>query len=216
VQTVRLLSAMGQDPPDRTPRDQEIDVSTPGAGGPQPPEQDPSQSGQPANWGQQPPAGQFQPGQEPQQQPWGAAQPPAGQPYPGQQPWGAAQPPAGAPAFGQPQQPEKPKRKWLPIVGGIVALIVVLGGLSTFLGGGEPEVGDCLHEESGSEYKTVDCGSADAQYKVEGKDRDMTYQELGDAVNDDSACSGVANWTVALWIGQDEAKDGHVYCASDV
>jgi len=181
-------------------------VSTPGSGGPQPPEQDPSQQGQPASWGQQPPAGQPYPGQQPPAgaQPWGTPQQP-GQPAFGQ--------PAGAQAFGEPQ---KPKRKWLPIVGGIVALLVVLGALSTFLGGGEPKVGDCLKEESATQYKTVDCDSDDAQYKVEGTDEDMTYNELGDAVNDDSACPDVDNWSVALWIGDKEDEDGHVYCASDV
>ena len=202
-------------------------MSTPGSGGPQPPEQDPSQQGQPASWGQQPPVGQPYPGQ----------QPPAGQPYPGQQPpagaqpWGTPQQPGqpafgqpafGQPAFGQPAgaqafgEPQKPKRRWLPIVGGIVALLVVFGALSTFLGGGEPKVGDCLEQDGATQYKTVDCDSDDAQFKVEGTDEDMTYNELGDAVNDDSACPDVDNWSVALWIGDDEDEDGHVYCASDV
>ena len=44
----------------------------------------------------------------------------------------------------------------------------------------------------------------------------MTYQETADAVSNDSACSGVDNWTIALWIGDDESEDGHVYGASDV
>jgi hypothetical protein len=182
-------------------------VSTPGAGGPQPPEQDPHQSGQPANWGQQPPAGQPFTGQQPQQ-PWGAPQQPGGPQAFGQQP-GGVQP------FGQPQQPEKPKRKWLPIIGGLVALIVVLGALTTFLGGGEPEVGDCLKAESSTEFSTVGCDSDDAQYRVEGTDQDMTYAEMEAAVNEDSACPDVENWTVALWVGEDETKDGHVYCVTD-
>ncbi|MCW2574063.1 MAG: hypothetical protein JWR66_93 [Modestobacter sp.] len=192
-------------------------MSTPGAGGPQPPEQDPSQSGPPANWGQQPPAGQPQPGQEPPQQPWGAAQPPAGQPYPGQQPWGAVQPPAGAPAFGQaqqPEKPEKPKRKWLPIVGGIVALIVVLGGLSSFLGGGDPEVGDCIKPD-GTSFQTVDCNDDTAQAKIVGTDADMTGEEF-DATSVQELCLDFANATSVLWYGSDNAKDGHVYCAEDV
>jgi hypothetical protein len=195
---------MVHDRPDHMPRDQEIDVSTPGAGGPQPPEQDPSQSGPPANWGQQPPAGQPYPGQ----------QPPAGQPYPGQQPWGAAPPPAGAPAFGQPQQPEKPKRKWLPIVGGIVALIVVLGGLSSFLGGGDPEVGDCIKPD-GTSFQTVDCNDDTAQARIVGTDADMTGEEF-DATSAQELCLDFANATSVLWYGSDNAEDGHVYCAEDV
>ncbi|HEV7871879.1 MAG TPA: hypothetical protein VGO95_11545 [Modestobacter sp.] len=192
-------------------------MSTPGAGGPQPPEQDPSQSGQPADWGQQPPAGQPQPGQE-SQQPWGAQQPPAGQPQPGQeppqQPWGAAQPPAGAPGFGQPQ-PEKPKRKWLPIVGGIVALIVVLVALSSFLGGGDPEVGDCIHQTGASAFDTVDCDADNADFRIVGTDADMTGEEF-DATSAQELCTDFANATSVLWYGSDNAKDGHVYCAEDV
>src|SRR3978361_2036244 len=107
---------MGQDLPDRTSRDQEIDVSTPGSG-PQPPEQDPRQPGQPAGWGQQPPARQPYPGQpQPVGPPHPARPPPAARPSRAQQPWGAPQGPAGAQAFGQPEQPQKRKRKWLPIV----------------------------------------------------------------------------------------------------
>jgi len=204
-------------------------VSTPGSGGPQPPEQDPSQFGQ--AWGQQPPAGPPQGGQQPwggaPQQPgqpgqqWGAPQQP-GQPQqwgapqqPGQpgQPWGAPQGPGGAQAVGQPQ---KPKRKVLQIVLAVLAAIVVLGALSTFLGAGDPEVGDCLHEKSLTEYETVDCDSDDAQYRVEGTDEDMTYNELEDAVANETACSSVDDWTYALWLGEDEDEDGKVFCTTDV
>ena len=196
-------------------------MSTPGSGGPQPPEQDPSQPGQPAGWGQQPPAGQPFPGQ----------QPGAGQPYPGQQPpqpWdqstapqGFGQPagqpfgaqPGGATPFGQPEQ--KPKRKWLPILGAVVGAIVVLTALASFFGGGDPEVGDCIQQTGASDFKTVDCDSDDAQYRIEGTDSDMTGDEF-DAADDASLCEDVPSTTFVLWSGTDESEDGNVYCASDV
>ncbi|MBB3674428.1 LppU/SCO3897 family protein [Modestobacter versicolor] len=185
-------------------------MSTPGPGGPQPPEQNPGQPGQPASWGQQPPAGQ-QP-----QQPWGTPdQPaapqgfgqPAGQPFGGQ--------PGGATPFGQPAEPQKPKRKWLPIVGGVIALLVVLGALTTFLGAGEPEVGDCIQQTDASEFETVDCDSDEAQYRIEGTDSDMTGDEFNAAADTD-LCEDVPSTTFVLWSGTDESEDGNVYCASDV
>jgi hypothetical protein len=194
-----LLSVVGQDLPDPTSRDQEIDVSTPGAGGPQPPEQDPNQPAQP-NAGQQSPGGQ--PWGPPPQQQWGAQQP--------QQPWGAPQPPAGQ-AFGQ---PEKPTRKWLPIVGGIVALLVVLGALSSFLGAGDPEVGDCVKPD-GLSFETVDCDDEGARAKIVGTDADMTGEEF-EAADANALCTDYADATSVLWYGTSNDEEGQVYCAEDL
>jgi hypothetical protein len=177
-------------------------VSTPGAGGPQPPEQDPSQPAQPAGWGQQPPAGQPYPGQQPPagQQPWGAPQQPG-------------QPAFGQPGFGQPQQPEKPKRKWLPIVGGIVALLVVLGALSSFLGVGDPEVGDCVKPD-GLSFEMVGCDDDEARAKIIGTEADMTGDEF-EAADIDALCTDYANATSVLWYGTSNDDEGQVYCAED-
>jgi hypothetical protein len=209
-----------QDLRDRTPRDQETDVSTSGTGGPQPPEQDPSQSGQPAAWGQQPPAGQQYPGGQPQQ-PWGAPQPPADQQYPGaqpQQPWGAPQPPSGQPYPGQQPafgEPEKPKRKWLPIVGGIVALFVVLGALSSLLGGSSAEVGDCVNAAT-DEIGVVGCDDSEAAFTVVGVVEDVSQNEL---TSDPEVC---ADWPSAAgyaWEGtspDDLDSDGTGYCLEEL
>jgi hypothetical protein len=197
-------------------------VSTPGPGGPQPPEQDPRQPGQPASWGQQPPAGQPYPGQPypgqqpPAGQPWGAPQQPgypqAGYPQqPGTpQPFGAT----GAQAFGAPA-PQKPKRRWLPIVGGVIALIVVLSALTNLLGGGDPKVGDCIQQTGDSNFETVDCDSSDAERKVVGIDDDMTGDEFRDAPAE-QLCTDFPDTTFVLWSGSDESEDGHVYCTTDV
>jgi hypothetical protein len=196
---------MGHDLRDRTSRDQEIDVSTPGTGGPQPPEQDPSQSAQPTNPGQQPPAGQ----------PWGAPQ--AGQPYPGQQPqqpWGAPQQP-GMPAFGQPQEPGKPKRKWLPIVGGVVALLVVLGVLSTFLGGASAKAGDCVNDKP-DEIGVVDCDSDEAAFTVAGVVEDVSQNQMN---NDETVCEEWPNWVAFAWEGtnpDDLDSEGTGYCLEEL
>ena len=191
---------MGQDLPDRTSRDQEIDVSTPGSG-PQPPEQNPSQPGQPAGWGQQAPVGQPFPGQ----------QPPAGQPFPGQQPWGPPPGGTGAQAFGQPEQPQTKRRTWLPILGGVIVLVVVLGLLNTFLGGNSAKAGDCVNEKT-NEIGVVDCTSKTAAYKVAGVVDDVSQNDLQ---NDAAVCDKWPNSVAYAWEGNkpdDLNSKGTGYC----
>ena len=195
-------------------------MSTPGSG-PQPPEQNPGQPGQGAGRGQQPPTGQPVPGQPwdaPQgaagQQPWGAPQPdqpgqqPWGAPPAGQQPWGAT----GAQAYGQPEQPAKKSRTWLPIVGGVLVLLVVLALLSTFLGGGDPEVGDCVTPD-GNSFATVDCDSDDAQEEIVGTDDDLTGEEFY-ASDPNELCLDYPTATSVLWWGSEQDEDGKVYCSA--
>jgi hypothetical protein len=190
---------------DRTSRDQEIDVSSPGTG-PQPPEQDPGQPGQPAGWGQQPPAGQPYPGQ----------QPAAGQPYPGQQPWGPPQGATGAQTFGQPVQPQQKRNKWLGIIAGVVALIVVLTLVNTFLGGDSAKAGDCVNDKS-SEIGVVDCDSDEAAYQVAGVVDDVSQNQLND---DQTVCTD--DWPNAVawaWEGaepDDLDSKGTGYCLADL
>jgi hypothetical protein len=198
---------MGEDRARPHPRHQEIHVSTPGSG-----PQDPNQSGEPTNWGQQPPAaGQPYPGQQPAAgQPFPGQQPPAGQ-----QPWAAGQPgqPTGAQAFGEPAKPDA-KKKWLPIIGGIVALVVAVTLLSSFFGGGDPEIGDCIKPD-GTSFEKVDCSDDEAEAKVVGTDDDMTGDEF-DAADANELCTETPSATVVLWSGTDESKDGKVFCAEPV
>ena len=210
-------------------------MTTPGSG-PQPPEQPqpaqpawgaPSQPGQPEQqWGQpaqpaQPGQQWGQPGQQPGQQ-WGQPGQQPGQQWgqPGQQPGQPGQPwappagpgaPEGAHAFGQPVQQSK-KRKWIPAVGGVVAVAAVAVVGNSLLGGGDPDIGDCVKPD-GDSFDVVDCSSDDAQAKVIGTDDDMTYDEM---MSNDAACTKFPEATVVLWSGADEDEDGHVYCATDV
>ncbi len=170
-------------------------MSTPGAGGPQPPEQGPGQAGRSAGWGQQPPAG------TPAgwgQQPWG---PPPGPP----QAFGR---PAGAQAFGQ---PTKKSRRLLPILGGVLGLVVALGLLLSFLGAGDPGIGDCVKPE-GTSFETVACDDDEAQAKIVGTDTDMTGDAF-DAADADDLCTEVPSATAVLWWGTSNDEDGKVYCA---
>jgi len=187
-------------------------VTTPGPGGPQPPEQDPAQSGQPQNWGQQSPAGQPFPGQ-----PFPGQQPPAGQ-----QPWGAPQQPGGVPqqpggaqAFGQPQQPAK-KNKWLPIVLGAVLVIAVIGLVLSFLGGNSAQAGDCVNGEA-DEIGVVDCADSEAAFKVAGVLEDISQNELE---SDPTVCTDDWPESVAYaWEGtdpDDADAEGTGYCLADL
>ena len=212
-------------------------MTTPGSGDqPQNPgqgwgQQPPSGPDQP---GQTPPAGQQwsapsdqpqQPGQTQQfgqpgqpQQPYGQPQQPYGQPQqfgqpqqpgqPGQQPWGAT----GA----QPQQPAKKSglARILPIVAGVVAVIVVGFLVRGFLGGGAPEVGDCVNQSGSDGYEVVDCDSSDAQYRIFGTDDDMTEAEFQADPDTCQAAATASNITdgVSLWYGT-SGDTGKVFCA---
>jgi hypothetical protein len=211
---------MGQDHRDRTRRAQEIDVSTPGPGGPPPPEQDPDR---PGGWRQRPPAGW---GPQPGQPSWGGSdnvtqpqdygRPPLGQPPFGQPPFGQSpvgQPPFGQSPSGEPQRAGRP-RKWLPIIGGVVGLIVVLNLVRGFASG-DPEVGDCVQDSGSSGFDTVDCDSDDAQFRILGTDEDMTGAEF-DATDPNELCGDFADATSVFWYGSDNDSDGTIYCATDV
>ncbi|WP_369134124.1 hypothetical protein [Modestobacter sp. I12A-02662] len=173
-------------------------MSTPG--GPQPPEQDPDQPGQPQGWGQQPPPGQ----------PWG---PPPGwgqQPPPGQ-PWG---PPSGsgAHAFGHLDPQKQRPRRWLTLLGPVLVALVVVLSLIQFLGGGDPEAGDCIQQSGGSDFETVDCGSDEAEYRIVGTDADMTGVTF-DLTDPGELCLDFPEATAVFWYGSDNESDGTVYCA---
>ena len=202
-------------------------MSTPGPGG-QPPENDPDPSGRPQGWGQQRPAG----APDPSQQQWSAPQGTPGQ-FPGQpgqfpgqpgqfpgqpgqfpgQPGQFAGQPAGAQAYGAPAEPKK-KNKVLQIIGAIAAVIVALVVLTTFLGGGDPEVGDCIKPD-GTSFEKVDCDADDAEATIVGTDDDMTGTEF-DATDVNELCTNVPSATVVLWSGTDQDKDGKVFCAEGI
>jgi hypothetical protein len=191
-------------------------VSTPGSG-PQPPEQDPGQQGQPAGWGQQPPAGQPYPAQQPWGPPQGAGpQPPAGQPFPGQQPWGPPQGASAAQTFGQPVEAHSTRNKWLGIIAGVVALIVVLTLVNTFLGGDSAKAGDCVNDKA-NEIGVVDCDSDEAAYQVAGVVDDVSQNQLND---DQTVCTD--KWPNAVawaWEGakpDDLSSSGTGYCLADL
>jgi len=187
-------------------------VTTPGSGGPQPPEQDPVQPGRPQNWGQQPPAGQPPPGQ-----PFPGQQPPAGQQFRGnaEQPGGAPQQPGSAQAHGQPQQAAK-KNTWLPIVLGVVLLLAVIALVLSFLGGNSASAGDCVNGEA-DEIGVVDCDDSDAAFEVAGVVEDISQNELD---SDQTVCTDDWPDSVAYaWEGtdpDDADAEGTGYCLAEV
>jgi hypothetical protein len=133
---------------------------------------------------------------------------PPGQPY---QQWGPDQqqlatPPVPAPAG-------KSKGKKIASIAGAVA-----GGLGAWrLTGGfadDPGVGDCVQMQGETSFDVVDCSSADAQYKIVGKDEKKQSYESFQA--DDSVCSGFAEAEAAFWTEDAIGADGTTWCAVPV
>ncbi len=181
----------------------------PGQPGPGQPRQQP--------WGQQPPPGQ---------QPWGQQPPPGQQPWAqqGQQPWGAqpgspaaGQPWSGQQAFGQLDPKKAGARTWLPIAGGVIGVLVVLGLLVNGFGASDPEVGDCV-QRAGDGIEVVDCDSSEAQYRVVGLDEERADLTQSEFYGTDSTCSQFTGITQQVWIGplDDSGASGDIYCLGNV
>jgi hypothetical protein len=83
--------------------------------------------------------------------------------------------------------------------------------LISFLGGGDPEVGDCVKPD-GASFEKVDCEDSDAEAKIVGTDDDMTGTAF-DAADPADLCTEIPSTTVVLWSGTDNEENGHVYCA---
>ena len=155
--------------------------------------------------GEQPPSGG--PG-------WG---PPAGSPEPGgsfaaQQPGSVPPPPPGQ--YPPPQQPSKGGAgKWLAIGGGLLAVLVIGILIFAFLGGGDPEVGDCLQED-GQELSVVDCDDSAAAWKLLGiQEGTQSYDEYQ---ADPETCSAFPGTVQSFWVGEngDNTGQGVVYCVN--
>lgn len=185
----------------------------PPAAAPQPPQGPPSPGSYPPPQGPVPP-GQFPQGQVPQ------GQFPQGQ-YPPQQPGQPGQypPPQGQFAQGQPwNQPTPPARssgKIVAIGGAVLAVLVVAVLALAFLGGGNPEAGDCLKED-GQELAVVDCDDSEAAYRLIGiQDGQQSYDEFQ---ADPNTCQAFPESTQYFWVGEngDTTGQGDVYCVTTV
>jgi hypothetical protein len=66
-------------------------------------------------------------------------------------------------------------------------------------------------------FDTVDCTSAEAEYKVVGvHDEEMTWPGFEAAASADEVCEQFATWEVALWIGDLEIEPGTISCSEPV
>jgi len=193
-------------------------MTTPGSHGPG--EQPPSGG---SGWG--PPAGGQQPGSVPPPPPGSFPQgqypPPQGQPqgqFPqGQYPQGQYGPPQGqfaqGPGFPPAQQSKGGAGKWIAIIGGIAAVVVVAIVAFALIGGAEPEVGDCLRED-GLNLVTVDCDDSEAAWRLVGVQEGTQTQE--EYIADPNTCSEFPESTQYFWIGdvEDTDAEGEVYCVT--
>ena len=124
------------------------------------------------------------------------------------------------PQAGQPGQPPvvEPKKsgakKWAGIAGTVA--VVGVGAAYQLTGGfglGNPEVGDCVQMQGATSFEVVDCGAAEAEYKIVGvEDAKQTY---ADFQADPDSCMEFATAEVALWTGE-ATEEGTVTCAEPV
>ncbi len=148
----------------------------------------------------------------PQQEgPWAPQQQQPGAWYPPQQQPGAWYPPQSG-ASAAPGAATGGLKKWLRI--GLPIAVVGVVGLGSFVGFADPEVGDCVQMAGDTDFDVVDCGSAEAEYRIVGIEGDeQTYPAF---MADPDTCVDFASTEVALWIGALETEPGTVFCAEPV
>jgi hypothetical protein len=128
------------------------------------------------------------------------------------------QPGTAAGATSAPQaEPEKSSntKKWASVAG---TVLVVGGGavysLTNGFGIGDPKVDACVQMQGQTSFEVVDCGSAEAEYKIVGiHDEELTYPDFEAAAAVDEVCQDFQTWEVALWIGDMETEPGTIYCS---
>jgi hypothetical protein len=164
------------------------------------------------------------PGNGPDQNPSGQQPGQPGQPYqpfdqagqpgqPGQPAGGWVPPQGGATPWGQPEKKGGAAKKVLLAVGGVLVALVAIGLLFSMLGGGEPEVGDCVANFAGEEVEVVECDAAEAEGRIVGIDeQELDYAEF--LAQD--VCLDFETAVGAIWVGADETEPGTIYCAEPV
>jgi hypothetical protein len=98
-------------------------------------------------------------------------------------------------------------RIWFAVVVGGV----VMFGVRSFLAGlDDPAVGDCVRATVDSGYELVDCGTAEAQFRVVGEvEGDWTAAEVQ---ADPGLCAAFPAAEVYLWERGYKSESGTVYC----
>jgi hypothetical protein len=91
----------------------------------------------------------------------------------------------------------------------LIVVGVVVGVAKSASNAGSAAVGDCLDDAGAEHVRTVDCGSADAKYKVLGVVEDKTQIQAGI-----TACDAYPSTTAYFWQGPDTGVDakGKVLC----
>ncbi|GAA2836715.1 LppU/SCO3897 family protein [Crossiella cryophila] len=118
------------------------------------------------------------------------------------------------PAGEQPAAPKK-KKSVLPKVLGILLVVLVAGGFAVYRymnSAQSAKVGECIaakvEGEKVNSANKVDCGNADAQYKVVGK-----YEDKKEADFKIELCEPHADTTDAIWVPEGRSgATGTVLC----
>ncbi|MFT3860968.1 hypothetical protein [Micropruina sp.] len=129
---------------------------------------------------------------------------PDGQPLPpgAYPPAGSFQPPVAEPA----KQGGKLKRILTSVGIALVAVVVGIVWRSGVFDSPSMKVGDCVQQTGSDSVKVVDCGSADAQFKILG-----IQEKVSQASARMGACADWADTTSVYWQGRNSSS-GIAYC----
>ncbi|MCW2581507.1 MAG: hypothetical protein JWQ53_297 [Klenkia sp.] len=147
-------------------------------------------------------------GGQPPQGPWDPRNPPGPQ---GPPPWAGqvarGQGPVGP--LGAPKPPQSGLAKLLVPIALVVAALSVVG-LFLISQGSVAEVGDCVSRGDDDSISTVDCSSADADYRVAGAVEDARSFQA------ESACLGAFPESTAFYFEGTSGEAGTILCLTGV
>ena len=99
-------------------------------------------------------------------------------------------------------------RLWFAVV---VGGLVMFGVRSLLAGVDDPTVGDCVHATADSGYDVVDCGTAEAQFRILGAEKGRwTAAEVQAATG---LCAAFPTTVAYVWEAGYRSNTGTVYCA---
>ena len=112
------------------------------------------------------------------------------------------------------------KRTSRPASFGKRLVVVIVGALAVFVGRSllagmdDPAVGDCARATADSGYELVDCGTADAQFRVVGEEEGYwTAEEVRAATG---LCAAFPATDAYLWEPGYRSESGNLYCAEQL
>ena len=100
------------------------------------------------------------------------------------------------------------------LVAVVVGALVVFAVRSYLAGLDDPAVGDCVNATASATFHLVECGTAEAQFRIVGEEEGSRTRAEFETATD--LCAGFPGPGVSLWEPGYRSESGTVYCAQQL